>query len=198
MMILPPMTAEPEVLSTKASLPSFHTICQDLKVHDPLKKERMFRSPVLSAPMASPPIRHHFRATSEPTRLPSQQPAFTPQQLEDRLSMDILLKAIALDQKMSSKYKKERVKSYVREQQMLHRIRRHAWPPVSSKPSMSLRRRSRSAPGAPLAHYHHGLAWKTNARWYLPAKSDSSFKSCDDVAKAVVEQHLRSAVFYQN
>ncbi|KAI8068702.1 hypothetical protein BC940DRAFT_298848 [Gongronella butleri] len=193
MVMLPPMAPSP-VLLPCAPLPSFHAICQDLGASKKKNQEQ---------PAQPAAARHHYRATSVPSRLPSQQEASwrhiaSDRAKEDRLSMDILLKAIALDQKMSAKYKKERVKNYVREQQWLHRTRRHAWPPAHiSKPGAAIdgsRRRSRSAPGAPLAHYYHQELARNATRWYLPART--SHAADKDIAKAVVEQHLQSVLYH--
>lgn len=164
MIVLPPLSAMADLSAQPTEvLPSFKTVCQDL--------------------MKNQPLRNHFRARSMPTTLPSNPPSSAAQRQEERSSMDVLLKAISLDQKMSVVYKKERVKSYVREQQGLHKKRSPVF-----KPS-SLRRRSRSAPGAPMAHYYRqGL---NTARWYLP-NSESQGGSSHDIAQALVQQHLKT------
>ncbi|KAI8339047.1 hypothetical protein BC941DRAFT_451348 [Chlamydoabsidia padenii] len=170
MIVLPPLSSMIPTPSTD-KLPSFKSMCQDW-----MKDEQPNNHP----------LRHHFRARSVPTTLPSRPPSSAAQKQEERSSMDILLKAISLDQKMSVVYKKERVKSYVREQ---HKIRS---PLPQFKSRELLRRRSRSAPGAPMAHYYQHQATLNTARWYLPNHDGESDRDSHDIAQALVKQHLRA------
>ncbi|KAI8334667.1 hypothetical protein BC941DRAFT_454259 [Chlamydoabsidia padenii] len=162
----------------KLLLPSLKLVCQDL-----ISKEE-------TKPHGS--TRHHYRARSQPTALPSQPPASAAiKQHNEASAMNILLGAIALDQKMTMTYKNERVKSFVREQQWLHKTQESS---IFKTPICSdHRRRSRSAPGAPIAHYYNQVALNAT-RWYLP--NHGELEPCSDshdIAHALVKQHLKSA-----
>ncbi|KAI8089234.1 uncharacterized protein BX664DRAFT_332490 [Halteromyces radiatus] len=185
MVVLPPLLCPTKAMMMSPStekLPSLKSVCQGWE------KQEIIHPTV---------ARHHHRAVSLPTTLPSNPPPFAAKKQDDRLSMEVLLKAIALDQEMTDVYKKERVKSFVREQQWLHKTQ-----PTSSfkhhHQKELLRRRSRSAPGAPMAHYYHHIALNAT-RWYLPNHGDlhPSQRDSYDIAHAIVQQHLKSATNYR-
>lgn len=115
--------------------------------------------------------RNHVRTTSVPSVLPS----FKIQKDASKLSMDILLDAIDLDQQMRQFFRTEVVKSKTRVN--------------SFNPSqvMMARRRSKSAPGAPPS-YHHQRAF--SARWTTPSQTVTSDSQAQEVAKLIVQQHF--------
>ncbi|ORZ10713.1 hypothetical protein BCR42DRAFT_421865 [Absidia repens] len=185
MVHLPPLAYQNSATNTTTmvhsteNLPSLKVVCQEMMVQDNTN--------------ASSNLRHHYRARSLPTTLPSNPPPFAAKKRDEKSSMDVLLNAIALDEKMGSMYKQERVKNFVREQQWLYKTQKS----TNFKPRHEndlVRRRSRSAPGAPLAHYHYHIALNT-ARWYLPNHDEDygSYHSSHDIAHALVQQHLKSA-----
>ncbi|KAI9362725.1 hypothetical protein BD770DRAFT_315730 [Pilaira anomala] len=116
--------------------------------------------------------RHHTRTSSVPSILPS----FKSSTSNKKLSMDILLDAIDLDQQMRQFFRSEVVKS---------KDRLSAF-----NPSLMARRRSKSAPGAPPS-YHHQRAF--SARW-LTSKNHSvtSHTEAQQVAKLIVQQHFEA------
>ncbi|CAO3588001.1 unnamed protein product [Absidia cylindrospora] len=182
MVILPPLSAMMSKKITTIStekLPPIKSDCNELMTRNTKPTVEMTGS-----------LRHHYRAMSLPTTLPSNHPSSFSERQYEKSSMDILLKAIALDQKMGVVYKNERVKSFVREQQRLHKKQASTNFKHSSE---ALRRRSRSAPGAPLAHYYQHVALNS-ARWYLPNHGEHEANgNSHDIAHALVQQHLKSA-----
>ncbi|GAA5811306.1 hypothetical protein MFLAVUS_004739 [Mucor flavus] len=122
-----------------------------------------------------PTKRHHTRTSSVPSVLPSFK---TTTAQSSKLSMDILLDAIDLDQQMRQFFRSEVVKS---------KDRMTAFSPTHT---MMARRRSKSAPGAPPS-YHHQRAF--NARW-VTAKNETvtSDSQAQQVAKMIVQQHFEA------
>ncbi|GAA5801375.1 hypothetical protein EDC94DRAFT_609051 [Helicostylum pulchrum] len=123
-----------------------------------------------------PTKRHHTRTSSVPSVLPSFKTTTTTQ--SSKLSMDILLDAIDLDQQMRQFFRSEVVKS---------KDRMTAFNPSHT---MMARRRSKSAPGAPPS-YHHQRAF--NARW-VTAKNETvtSDSQAQQVAQMIVQQHFEA------
>ncbi|KAI8147772.1 hypothetical protein BJV82DRAFT_507618 [Fennellomyces sp. T-0311] len=117
-------------------LPSFHAFCKTVE---------------------QTPNKNHMRTTSMPIRLPSQSE-------KDRLSLDVLLDAIELDQHMYEAYEQEWSKSAIRAGQ------RNAY----------RRRRSKSAPGVP--------------RWRTPCSTNKARNvSVQQIAESIVQKHIESA-----
>jgi hypothetical protein len=167
-------------VSEKICLPSLKSVCKDLINEEETKPIGM--------------TRHHYRARSVPTALPSNPPASAAAKRQnEESSMELLLNAIALDQKMTVVYKNERIKSFVREQQWLHKTHESAhFKPRS--PLHDQRRRSNSAPGAPMSHYYQNIALNST-RWYLPNHGDlEPCHDSHDIARSLVQQHLKSAM----
>ncbi|KAG1051522.1 hypothetical protein G6F43_006270 [Rhizopus delemar] len=103
---------------------------------------------------------HHARTTSAPSVLPSYN---------NKLSLDVLLDAIDLDQQMRQLFRDEVMKSKNR------------------VPSM-LRRRSKSAPSAPPS-YHQQRAF--NSRWITNDQTVVTTASkAQEVAQLIVNQHF--------
>ncbi|KAI9306539.1 hypothetical protein BJ944DRAFT_263404 [Cunninghamella echinulata] len=178
MVVLPPLFVQNNKLNNN-QLPSIKTLCQDVFYEKPKQEYHQNTSN----------RRNHYRTTSMPARL-VLEPSIIKKEEEERLSMDVLLKAISLEQKMNASFKKDRVKNFVREQQWLHKV--NLKKVQKNNKTMSTRRRSRSAPGAPLVHYYHKASLNPT-RWYLPNHSDHEhYKSTHDIAQAIVQQHLKS------
>ncbi|KAI8889068.1 hypothetical protein K501DRAFT_239363 [Backusella circina FSU 941] len=111
--------------------------------------------------------RHHVRTTSVPSVLPSYQ--------QSKLPMDVLLDAIDLDQQMRQFFKTEVQKSKTR---------------VSVfKPSQMVRRRSKSAPGAPPS-YHQQRAF--SAVWVACNRTVTNASAAQEVANLIVQKHIDS------
>ncbi|CAO3630953.1 unnamed protein product [Cunninghamella blakesleeana] len=206
MVVLPPLFAQTNKFNHihhNNQLPSIKTICQDVLTEKPkeMKQNKHLLPSLLLDDKHQQHRRNHFRTSSMPTRLMETEPSLlTNVKKEERLSMEVLLKAISLEQKMNASFKKERVKNFVREQQWLHKVNMKTNQGFvikkKTQPTSSMaRRRSRSAPGAPLAHYYHNASLNPT-RWYLPKNhSDNDhYKSTHDIAQAIVQQHLK-AVF---
>ncbi|KAI8997212.1 hypothetical protein BDB01DRAFT_770277 [Pilobolus umbonatus] len=124
-------------------------------------------------------VRNHIRTASLPLHLPSHE-----QPKHQRLSMDVLLDAIDLDQQMRKYFKAEvlKVKS------------RTTYNATMFKPTQSTlmaRRRSKSAPGAPPS-YHQQRAF--NSRWTTPNQNNTvtSASAAQEVAQLIVQQHFAS------
>ncbi|ORZ21159.1 hypothetical protein BCR42DRAFT_406942 [Absidia repens] len=182
MVILPPLSAMMSKNMTAASTEKLPPIKSDC--NEPTTRST---KPVVEMTGS---LRHHYRAMSVPTTLPSNRPSSFSESQHEKSSMDVLLKAIVLDQKMGVIYRKERVRSFVREQQWLHKRQASTNFKHSTE---ALRRRSRSAPGAPLLHYYQHVALNS-ARWYLPNHSEQEpTGNSHDIAHALVRQHLKSA-----
>lgn len=178
-------TAHDDDVSERIYLPSLKSVCKDLINEEETKPIGL--------------TRHHYRARSVPTALPSNPPASAAAKKQSmESSMEILLNAIALDQKMTVVYKNERIKSFVREQQWLHKTHESAhFKPRSAYHNQSAadqRRRSKSAPGAPMSHYYQNIALNST-RWYLPNHGDlEPCHDSHDIAHSLVQQHLKSAM----
>ncbi|KAF7727917.1 hypothetical protein EC973_006916 [Apophysomyces ossiformis] len=124
--------------------------------------------------------RHHFRTTSLPLVLPSE---------EQRLSMTVLLDAIDLEQRMRLFYKEQCVKSVIRDHMNCRKPSGKMTFKASSRfLQHSLRRRSKSAPGAPLAYYY-----TASARWSVPGSGLNDNMPTVAVAKSIVEKHIDCA-----
>ncbi|KAI9259047.1 hypothetical protein BY458DRAFT_517615 [Sporodiniella umbellata] len=122
----------------------------------------------LAKPKASLPQRHHGRTTSVPSVLPSYR-----QKQEEKLSFDVLLDAIDLDQQMRQFFKTEVMKSKTR---------------AVFRPAPMLRRRSKSAPSAPPS-YHYQRAF--NAKWITQDQTIVTTAShAQQVAQSIVSQHF--------
>lgn len=134
------------------TLPSFHSLCKPIEEQAVPTKE----------------TRNHYRTTSVPSRLPSQS--------QERLSMDILLDAIELEQSMYEQYKHERVKSMLREQHQ-HGCRFHPYD----------RRRSKSAPGGSVS-----LQCTKQAQWTTSFLNDQGMTS-QQLAESIVQKHINWA-----
>ncbi|KAG2203779.1 uncharacterized protein EV154DRAFT_499326 [Mucor mucedo] len=155
--------------SLSIALPSIHRITK--------RENKVISKPQTTQPQTACQFtnktRHHVRTTSVPSVLPS----FKIQKDTSKLSMDILLDAIDLDQQMRQFFRTEVVKSKTR---------------ISTfKPSqvMMARRRSKSAPGAPPS-YHHQRAF--SARWTTPNQTVTSDSQAQEVAKLIVQQHFEA------
>ncbi|KAG2230836.1 hypothetical protein BDF21DRAFT_432135 [Thamnidium elegans] len=153
--------------SLSIALPSIHgspnTTTTKRSITKPSTKKCQFK----------PTKRHHTRTSSVPSVLPSFKTTQT-----SKLSMDILLDAIDLDQQMRQFFRSEVVKS---------KDRMTAFNPSHT---MMARRRSKSAPGAPPS-YHHQRAF--NARW-VTAKNETvtSDSQAQQVARMIVQQHFEA------
>ncbi|KAI9486591.1 MAG: hypothetical protein EXX96DRAFT_549654 [Benjaminiella poitrasii] len=132
----------------------------------------------------------HARTTSVPSVLPSQQDH---NKLTNKLSLDILLDAIDLDQQMRQFFRSEVIKS--KSHKIVANYHHRNQLPLSSSAfsssSLIARRRSRSAPGAPPS-YHHQRAF--NSRWISPIFNNSSAVTSEfqaqKVAQLIVQKHL--------
>ncbi|KAG1469595.1 hypothetical protein G6F56_003170 [Rhizopus delemar] len=113
--------------------------------------------------------RNHGRTISVPSVLPS----YRHQQEKTKLSFDVLLDAIDLDQQMRQFFKSEVMKSKTRS---------------VFKPSPMLRRRSKSAPSAPPS-YHYQRAF--NAKWITNDQTVvTTATQAQEVAQLIVSQHF--------
>ncbi|KAI7862175.1 hypothetical protein BDF14DRAFT_1886346 [Spinellus fusiger] len=137
-----------------------------LTVLPPLKRTQ---KQVRFAPVIEPTVRHHVRTMSAPV-LPSQS---------NRLSLDLLLDAIDLDQQMNEQFKDQVARRSI----------------GISKPSQfksTLRRRSKSAPGV--------LQRPTRVsctRWWalgMPQDKLLTESGAEQVAQEIVQKHIESAL----
>lgn len=162
----------PSLLST--ALPSIHRISKketnfiSKKHHQPQQQQQQQR-----------PARHHVRTSSAPLILPS----YCEQKQDSKLSMDILLDAIDLDQQMRQFFRSEVVKSK-------NRNTTTTAPTFNPSHMMMARRRSKSAPGAPPS-YHYQRAFTT--RWITPEnKTVTCASQAQQVAAMIVQQHIEA------
>lgn len=137
-------------------LPSFRSFCEPL--HQ--------RSSMMT--------RNHSRTVSVPTQLPSDNN--TP-----RLSLDILVDAIELEQSMYEAYRHERVKSLAREhRQSIRNNNYRYYHPY-------FRRRSHSAPG--------GITTMARSpQWRTPSSiAQEHGMTAQEIAESVVKKHIECA-----
>lgn len=133
------------------TLPSFHSLCKPIEE--------------LTTPPPAKETRNHYRTTSVPSRLPSQ--------FQQRLSMDVLLDAIELEQSMYEQYKHERVKSMLRE----HHQHVHRFHPYD-------RRRSKSAPGGSVS-----IQCTKQAQWTSSFTNDQGLNP-QQLAESIAQKHI--------
>lgn len=133
------------------TLPSFHSLCKPIEE--------------LTTPPPAKETRNHYRTTSVPSRLPSQ--------FQQRLSMDVLLDAIELEQSMYEQYKHERVKSMLRE----HHQHGHRFHPYD-------RRRSKSAPGGSVS-----IQCTKQAQWTSSFTNDQGLNP-QQLAESIAQKHI--------
>lgn len=133
------------------TLPSFHSLCKPIEE--------------LTTPPPAKETRNHYRTTSVPSRLPSQ--------FQQRLSMDVLLDAIELEQSMYEQYKHERVKSMLRE----HHQHVHRFHPYD-------RRRSKSAPGGSVS-----IQCTKQAQWTSSFTNDQGLTP-QQLAESIAQKHI--------
>ncbi|CEG64843.1 hypothetical protein RMATCC62417_01753 [Rhizopus microsporus] len=144
--------------SLQAALPSIERLNKK-RIEQPLPKKEL----VLVNQ------RNHIRTTSAPSILPSYG---------QKLSLNVLLDAIDLDQEMRQFFRNEVMKSKNRTQLGMF------------KPMPMLRRRSRSAPSA-LPSYHYQRAF--NAKWIMNDKRVVTTASeAQKVAELIVKQHFET------
>lgn len=126
--------------------------------------------------------RNHVRTTSVPLNFSSIP--FQQQQKNEKLSMDILLDAIDLDQQMRQFFRSEVMKSK-------NRSSSSTFTPSSSS-TMMARRRSKSAPGAPPS-YHQQRAFSA-VQWMTPNSTIAvtSSNQAEQIAKFIVQQHIEA------
>lgn len=133
-------------IKKKVVLPSFQSLCKPI---DTTTKPT-------TTTTSTTTTRNHARTVSAPLRMPSYQD-------KQRLSLDVLIDAIELDQTMYETYKQERFKAMARH-------------------SPCDRRRSRSAPGGSMT-----------PRWRTPSMRSSNCSSMQQLAEAIVRQHIEHA-----
>jgi predicted ATPase with chaperone activity len=150
--------------SLNIALPSIHRVNKQTNFKTEFKLQKR-------EPLQFQSSRNHARTTSMPSVLPSYQDS-------NKLSMDVLLDAIDLDQQMRQFFRTEVIKSKSRTTS--------AFVPPSI---MMARRRSKSAPGAPPS-YHQQRAF--NSRWTTPNCTVTSASAAQEVAKLIVQQHFES------
>lgn len=119
--------------------------------------------------------RPHGRTTSVPSVLPSYQ------KKDHKLSLNVLVDAIDLDQQMRQFFKNEVMKTKNRTT--------HLAAPFVPPSIMMARRRSKSAPGAPPS-YHQQRAF--NSRWIAQDRTVTSESAAKEVAQLIVQKHIES------
>ncbi|KAI9496048.1 hypothetical protein BDB00DRAFT_785982 [Zychaea mexicana] len=141
-------------------LPSFHAFCKTIEQSPP-------PTPTPTSATATPfsssnsNNKNHIRTTSMPARLPSQT------EQKQRLSLEVLLDAIELDQSMYEAYQFEWSKTSAMRAAHLQR-------------SANRRKRSKSAPGVP--------------RWRTPCSTPKSRNaSVQQIAESIVQKHIECA-----
>lgn len=154
-------------------LPSFQALCLPMHSHQDS-----------TSPSSTEETRNHFRTISLPIKLPSQQQQ-QQQRVEasdQRLSLEVLMDAIELDQNMYTTYKQERMKSAMRDRSKRLSGR--------STPYGLDRRRSKSAPGSSFiarTPLHSGTRWST------PNSASIKPENTHDIALSIVQQHINIA-----
>ncbi|CAO3621354.1 unnamed protein product [Mucor hiemalis] len=161
--------------SLSIALPSIHRITKRDNKHSIQKSYARPQSQLPQQQQQQP--RNHVRTTSVPSVLPSFSMV---KKDNSKLSMDILLDAIDLDQQMRQFFKAEVVKSKGRTSSTFN-------------PShlMMARRRSKSAPGAPPS-YHQERAF--NTRWMTPnnRQTVTDASQAQELARSIVQQHIEA------
>ncbi|ORY92294.1 hypothetical protein BCR43DRAFT_498127 [Syncephalastrum racemosum] len=152
-------------------LPSFQSLC--LPIHTQQD---------ISAPSSTEQTKNHFRTVSLPIKLPSQRPQQRAEASDQRLSLDVLMDAIELDQNMYTTYKQERMKSAMRD-----RAKRQLG---RSMPYGLDRRRSKSAPGSSSIRR---TPLHSDTRWSTPDASSIKPENTHDIALSIVQQHINIA-----
>ncbi|KAI7858644.1 hypothetical protein BDC45DRAFT_498800 [Circinella umbellata] len=161
-------------------LPSFHAFCKTIEEQTP---------PSTPAPTSiihknidqrhsNKNTKNHIRTTSMPTRLPSQQ---IERQQEQRLSLEVLLDAIELDQSMYDAYQHEWSKTNtIRSTQVQDYHQNHQRNAATVAIAACRRKRSKSAPGIP--------------RWRTPYSAPKCRNvSVQQIAESIVQKHIEYA-----
>lgn len=165
--------------SLNTALPSIHRVTKrenkSSVIRTQFKQQQQQQQQQQRAPLQFQLSRNHGRTTSVPSVMPSHQER---QKKSSKLSMDVLLDAIDLDQQMRQFFRTEVIKSKGRTA--------GTFAPPSI---MMARRRSKSAPGAPPS-YHQQRAF--NSRWTTPNCTVTSASAAKEVAKLIVQQHFES------
>lgn len=162
--------------SLSIALPSIHRITKRDTKHS---IQKSYTRPQSQHSQQQQSQRNHVRTTSVPSILPSFSMV---KKDSSKLSMDILLDAIDLDQQMRQFFKAEVVKSKGRNANS-----------STFNPShlMMARRRSKSAPGAPPS-YHQERAF--NTRWMTPdnRQAITNATQAQELAMSIVQQHIEA------
>ncbi|KAI9251352.1 hypothetical protein BDA99DRAFT_521638 [Phascolomyces articulosus] len=149
-------------------LPSFHAFCKTIEDQTPPPTP----TPTTTLHHGTNNNKNHIRTTSMPTRLPSQQ-IEQEKQKQERLSLEVLLDAIELDQSMYEAYQQEWSKTSA--------MRPHC--PNQRNAVMAAayrRRRSKSAPGIP--------------RWRTPSSTPQRRNvNVQQIAESIVQKHIEYA-----
>ena len=177
------LTQQQEEQQHQPVLPSFHAFCKTIEDQTP---------PPTPAPTSiihdnidhlhgnNKNTKNHIRTSSMPTRLPSQQKEH---QQKQRLSLEVLLDAIELDQSMYDAYQHEWSKtntirgSHVHDH---HQQQKRQCNAATAAIVASRRKRSKSAPGIP--------------RWRTPYSAPKCRNvSVQQIAESIVQKHIEYA-----
>ncbi|KAG2225664.1 hypothetical protein INT45_012136 [Circinella minor] len=162
-------------------LPSFHTFCKTIEEQTPPPTPAptsIIHNNIDQRHSNNRNTKNHIRTTSMPTRLPSQQIEL---QQKQRLSLEVLLDAIELDQSMYDAYQHEWSKTnIIRSTQVQDYQQNHQRNAATAAIAACRRKRSKSAPGIP--------------RWRTPYSAPKCRNvSVQQIAESIVQKHIEYA-----